>query len=82
MKFSIKDFFSKCDQTWSNLLKKSSMENFIFVHCLFHGYGWKTISYEILFSQNASLDHKVEISKEERNRLSKIYVAIALSCLA
>ena len=36
MKFSIKDFFSKCDQTrrnlwiWSNLLKKSLMENFIF----------------------------------------------------
>ena len=35
MKFSIKDFFSKCDQThsflriWSNLLKKSLMENFI-----------------------------------------------------
>ena len=36
MKFSIKDFFSKCDQIrsflriWSHLLKKSSMENFIF----------------------------------------------------
>ena len=36
MKFSIKDFFSKCDQIrsflriWSNLLKKSSLENFIF----------------------------------------------------
>ena len=35
MKFSIKDFFSKCDQTrgklqiCSHLLKKSSMENFI-----------------------------------------------------
>ena len=35
IKFSIKDFFSKCDQirrklrTWSHLLKKSSMENFI-----------------------------------------------------
>ena len=35
MKFSIKDFFSKCDQTrrklsiWSNLLTKSLMENFI-----------------------------------------------------
>ena len=37
MKFSIKDFFSKCDQVrsfqriWSHLLKKSLMENFIFV---------------------------------------------------
>ena len=36
MKFSIKDFFSECDQIrsflqiWSNLLKKSLMENFIF----------------------------------------------------
>ena len=37
LKFSIKDFFSKCDQIsgkpriWSLLLKKSLMENFIFV---------------------------------------------------
>ena len=36
MKFSIKDFASKCDQIrsflwiWSHLLKKSLMENFIF----------------------------------------------------
>ena len=36
MKFSIKDFFSKCDQTrsflriWSHLMKKSLMENFFF----------------------------------------------------
>ena len=36
MKLSIKNFFSKCGQTrsflrlWSNLLKKSLMENFIF----------------------------------------------------
>ena len=36
MKFSIRDFFSKCAQirrnlqTWSHLLKKSLMENFIF----------------------------------------------------
>ena len=36
MKFSIKDFFSKCDQIrrklriWSHLLKKSLMENFTF----------------------------------------------------
>ena len=38
MKFSIKNFFSKCDQirrkmqTWSHLLKKSLMKNFIFLH--------------------------------------------------
>ena len=36
MKFSIKEFFSKCDQIhsflgiWSHLLKESLMENFIF----------------------------------------------------
>ena len=36
MKFSIKDFFNKCDQIcsflriWSDLLEKSLMENFIF----------------------------------------------------
>ena len=36
MKFSIKDYFRKCDQTriflriWSHLLKKSYMKNFIF----------------------------------------------------
>ena len=39
MKFSIKDFFGKYDQIrrffriWSHLLKKSLMENFIFVQC-------------------------------------------------
>ena len=37
MKFSIKDFFSKCDQIrsplwiWSHLLKKSLIKNFIFL---------------------------------------------------
>ena len=36
MKFSVEDFFSKCDQIrrklriWSYLLKTSSIENFIF----------------------------------------------------
>ena len=41
MKFSIKDFLSKCDQIrsflriWSHLLKKSLMENFFFFcNCL------------------------------------------------
>ena len=41
MKFSINDFFSKCDQIhsflriWSHLLKKFLTENFIFVQYLF-----------------------------------------------
>ena len=40
MKFSIKDFFSKCDQIrrkpriWSHWLKKSLMKNFIFCEVL------------------------------------------------
>ena len=44
MKFSIKDFFSKCNQIrrflqiWSHLLKKTLVENFIFVQCLFEMY--------------------------------------------
>ena len=39
MKFSIKNFFSKCDQIrsylwiWPHLLNKSLMENFVFVKC-------------------------------------------------
>ena len=43
MKFSIKDFFSKCDQIfsflqiWSYLQKKSLMENFIFCAVLYRG---------------------------------------------
>ena len=50
MKFSVKDFFSKCDQirkflqTWSLVLKKSLMENFIFVQC---GVNWT--SYHIWY---------------------------------
>ena len=41
MKFSIKDFFNKCDQIrsflpiWSHLVKKSLMENFIFCAVMF-----------------------------------------------
>ena len=40
MKFSIEDFFSKCDQIHrqlricSHLLKNSLMENFIFAQCV------------------------------------------------
>ena len=46
MKFSINDFFSKCDQIrsklriWSRLLKKSFMEDFFFVQRT----GWVSIS--------------------------------------
>ena len=46
MKFSVEDFFSKCDQIrsflriWSHLLKKCSMENFIFC-TVFYSYNSK-----------------------------------------
>ena len=44
MKFSIKNFFSKCDQMrrklqiWSHLPEKSLMENFIFCAVIWHKY--------------------------------------------
>ena len=50
MKFSIKDFLNKCDQIRSflrirsHLLKKSVMENFIFVQCT-----WSTLEYFVPF---------------------------------
>ena len=46
MKFSIKYFFSKCDQVrsflriWLHLLKKSFMENFIFCAVFAHIKNW------------------------------------------
>ena len=56
-KFSIKDFFSKCDQIrrklriWSHLLKKSLIENLIFC----------SVSYAIIKIPTASLQtrHKI-----------------------
>ena len=51
MKFSIKDFFRKGDQilsvlrAWSHLLKRSLMENLIFL-CSVH-----TLGYEILMAK-------------------------------
>ena len=55
MKFSIKDFFSKCDQIrrklriWSHLLKKSLMENFIFCVVTIFKYLEKTYCYKRYF---------------------------------
>ena len=57
MKFSIKDFFSKCDQVyrelriWSHLLKKPMTENFIFC-VVFVGDCSCTCRCETTFSQN------------------------------
>ena len=52
MKFSIKDFFSKCDQNhgnlwiWSHLLKKSLMENFVFLQYMYFSneYGYEYVT--------------------------------------
>ena len=57
MKFSIKDFFSKCDQirrklpVWSHLLKKSLMGNFIFCAVL--------ITHEIMTGDTEFLNIKL-----------------------
>ena len=51
IKFSIKDFFSKCDQIpsflriLSHLLKKSIMENFVFCAVLFTDYHYWQVPY-------------------------------------
>ena len=51
MKFSIKDFLSKCDQVrrklaiWSHLLKKSLMENFHFLCSEYTSLGRKSLPY-------------------------------------
>ena len=56
MKFSIKDFFSKCDQIrsflqiWSHLLTKSLTENFIFCAVkYFNTYFIMNLSFQIIF---------------------------------
>ena len=51
MKFSIKDFFSKCrqilrlQQIWSHILKKSLMENFIFCEVLILNFSIKMVHF-------------------------------------
>ena len=53
MKFSIKDFFSKCDQIrsfmriWSHLLKESLMENLIF--CVVTLKPWENLCFSVVF---------------------------------
>ena len=56
MKFSIKDFFSKCDQIrrklriYTHLLKKCLMENFIF--CAVFGSGTYPANISCLFEEH------------------------------
>ena len=67
MKFSIKDFFSKCNhicrklRIWSHLLKKSLMEKFIFL---------SMVSYLIENSQGKCRKSSLEIMSE--NTATKI----------
>ena len=64
MKFSIKDFFSKCDQIrsclriWSHLPKKSLMENFI------------------LSAVNASVVYKIKMKRFSLNQLISNMVSL------
>ena len=62
MKISVKDFFSKCDQIhsflriWLNLLKKSLMENFIFVQWqMKHSYDFLDLIWTPYVRQNSVL---------------------------
>ena len=61
MKFSIKDFFSKCDQIrsflriWSYLLQKSLMEDFIFCAMRARGFKFHSGQLSIATSKNHSM---------------------------
>ena len=77
MKFSIKDFFSKCDQIrrklriWSHLRKKSLMENFIFMCSEIVGYLDDSFLMGDTFeeckkSAIAKIIHKIGISSTSR----------------
>ena len=71
MKFSIKDFFSKCDQIrsflriWSHLLKKFLMENFIFCAVL-----KKNQSYYLRYDVVSTLTRRhVSTGRDESNEV-------------
>ena len=63
MKFSIKDFFRKCDQIrsflsiWSHLMKKFLMENFSFYAVV----GANLVPISVQFSEKNFENHKEEI---------------------
>ena len=74
MKFSIKDFFSKCDQIrmklqiWSHLPKKPLMENFIFcaVMRVWNAKVWNT--YEALHESQTLVTKLFQKSKQKNKR--------------
>ena len=71
MKFSIKNFFSKCDQLsrklriWSHLLNKSLVKNFIFCAKakFFQGIGLHIIQSDINYGLLSKTDHLRNIAK-------------------
>ena len=80
--FSIKDFFSKCDQirrklcVWSHLLKKSFMENFIFCAGTFTRFCIQTRLLVFCFFQ---LFHKVvseipDVNDDEEPKVEEIHL--------
>ena len=87
MKFSIKDFFSKCNQIrsflriWSYLPKKSLMENFIFcavkhasvIACLGPVFTWKKEPYIPIFC--------FKKIKELNEKEFLLYIKIDSKCL-
>ena len=75
MEFSIKNFFSKCDQIcsllqiWSHLMKKSLMENFIFLCSV-----CKTAENEDVTLVNVSNFGDGKIGKKREISLIKIFL--------
>ena len=71
MKFTIKNFFSKCDQLsrklriWSHLLNKSLVKNFIFCAKanFFQGIGLHIIQLDINYGLLSKTDHLWNIAK-------------------
>ena len=72
VKFSVKDFFSKCDQIrsflriWSYLLKKSLMENFIFwLVEIGHNYRIKTMKNSTTASPILNSESRTCLQRQE-----------------
>ena len=86
MKFSIKDFFSKCDQIrrnlriWSHLLKRSLMENFIFSAVDGVNYRCKGLKYRCLWESLISLCKHIPVwkMKKETSMLSNVLTELAI----
>ena len=84
MKFSIKDFYSKCDQIcgklriWSHLLKKSWMENFIFcaVSLLILS-EFKRINFGSPWNHQKTYCTRSKIWKRSHSEMSNIFISIS-----